>query len=580
MGDHCTCSNDGGPEASSLILSFPPDNRIIPERHFFSNYSVVSLNGIQLEPIVMDENGRLTVDNFPNSVMAKLNSLEPKSEEKKLRFILLKCGTLHNNLLVSGFDRCSETLLYAVSIFQKRTPFVLCARETYDRSYYYLIPILRQLHLAQRRKKFNLKKGLTKKAFEKRLQPFNWRWGRHPRSNTSQVLIFCPEEYVSFLLARIAFLCEGSFMTVAAVRAATDRVPMNTTIIITDPKNFDTKLKFSDLRDTKFCVFDFCDILLRRNYREKITLILNRLSPTCHRSIVLAFLSKTSVRLIDSKLGKYAALLCGKYPSMTMFTRHTLFNCEDAAKPSLAATLVNRFQGMNIIIYVKDHAVKAVLANELRDLANRDQPQIFSRTNRIFVLREDMDILHRIKTLSEFESMLDAVLITSDIASEDLNFQDILILINYDLPEDIETFINRHSCIGRTPVLPPFYSFPHKSDKSLKLMHTLLMQHWREKEGFNKPSAESFSFFSIHDFGISSDLVALLNELQEKVPPFLEEVVKGTEKSPASGWRKSKEITTKKFLPEFFRSDSSLGVPSFSNFQSIQHLPIIEDNVT
>lgn len=555
-------------------MTSQPDKSMNPERHFFLNYSAIALNGSKLEPTVVDKEGQLFVKDFPKGVMAKLNPWPPRSEENKLNFILRRCGKLHENLLRCGFNRCTDTLLYAISIVQKHKPYVLCARDTYDRCNYYLIPILRHFYLVPPKGNTDSKKSPIR-SFRKRLY---WQLKRRPQLIVPQVLIFCPQDFVNFLFDRVSLLCEGSSMTVAAMYAARDRVPCNTDIIIADPNDFDPEKSIFDLSCTTYCVFDYCDVFFRRNNQNKLTQIWNHLSPKCHRSMILGFLSKESVQFINSEIENYAALLCGEFPSMSMFTRHTVYNCENDLKPALAATLVNRYCGAQILIYVNDPAVIAVLANELRDLVDSDQPQCFSRINRVFIILDSMGPSVCKATLSNFLSTPDGVHITSDIASENLQFPDIPILINYDLPKDIETFVSRYSCIGRTPVLPPYYSFPEKSDESLKLMHALLMQVWKQKEGFNKLSAESFSLFTLHDLNISCDLVALLNELQEEVPPFLEVASKDARNCTSSDRSNHKEPKAEKFLPEFFHSELSLDLAPFSNFQSTQHLPVSKGN--
>lgn len=566
-------------EGMATSMSSQTDNPRNPERHFYLNYSTIAINGVPLRPIVVDNKGQLSVKDFPNGVISKLDASAQNTEGENLKNILINCSTLHENLLKNGFMHCSETLLYAVSIFQKKAPYVLCARDTYDRSYFYLIPILRQLHLALKKKRTKPVEAKLKKPFGRCLSPLSWRWKKQTQFVQPQILIFCPANIVDFLLTRLSLLCEGAPMSVAAIRETTDCVPWTANIIIADPQSFDPSLKYIDLSHTKYCVFDVCDVFFRGNNEEKLTLILDHLNPKCHRSLILGFLSHKSVRFINSNLNGYAALICGEFPSMTMFTRHTIYSCEDDAKPAFAVNLVNRFQGIPILIYVNDPAVKAVLANELRVLSDADQSQIFSRTSRIFVLLENMTSEERKKILSEFNAMLDAVLLTSDAASVDLEFQDILILINYDLPEDIETFVSRHGCVGRTLLLPQYYAFPDKSDKSLKLMYTLLMQHWKLKEGFNRASAESFSLLALKDKKFCPDLVILLNELQESIPPFLEEYANETNNYQAEGGMNFKEPKTEGFLPEFFHSELSLDVESFSNFRSLQDFPCTDEHI-
>lgn len=144
----------------------------------------------------------------------------------------------------------------------------------------------------------------------------------------------------------------------------------------------------------------------------------------------------------------------------------------------------------------------------------------FGPNKQISVLRENSTAEVREDVLANFSCLCEPLLITNDIAVEDLKLRDVPILINYDVPHDIETFIGRHSCVGRKQMLSLYYSFPHQSDDDLRLMNTLLQRDWKMKEDLNKPSAISFSFFNKPNSDIAMDLV-LLEEVQEEPPPFL-----------------------------------------------------------
>lgn len=254
---------------------------------------------------------------------------------------------------------------------------------------------------------------------------------------------------------------------------------------------------------------------------------------------------------------------------MTMYTRHKVIYCEEDRKPMMAANLIAQYRDVPIIIYVSDPNVKAVLSQELAELAKPSgQPMQFNRTARILVLKDNMLPLEREELFSQFTQLLDPVLITSDEAAMDLEFRDVPVLINYDLPPEVETFVSRHKCIGRTPLLPQYYSFPNRSDGSLKLIHSLLLRDWLEKEGFNKPPAISYTFYNKLNDGMASDLIDLLEECQEAVPPFLKQAA--TFQPPASQTGPNSQISSRRnslmgyvaklerFNPEFFHSEISI----------------------
>ena len=486
-----------------------------PNRHYFLNYTSESLNGLHLEPSVFEKDSPLSDKAFSSGIVASYKCLRPKSGSK-FKSLFPKCERLHRNLVAGGYDKCPDVLLYAISILHKHSTLVLCARDTYDRSYYYFIPILRHIFMSAKKKREKIQKP---PAIVQPWRKVTVRYKNRNEPAKPAILILCPFKSVYFAYNRAMRLCEGTEIKVAAISFINCAIPKDTTLLIADPMMLIPWDSVS-LENVRYCVLDECDEFLRAGYTEKLNSILRKNPSSCHHSVILGFLSKKSMKFIERHFKAWTAVTCGGFPSMTMYTKHVFYKCDDADKVQLATTCILQNPDTPIIVYVKDTNVKASLVTALNQRA-KPAPVSFSRSTRVIVMRDIMCGKEKERVVSDFRSLPDPVLITTDEAAGELDFGDVPVLINFDLPSDIETFVARHNCVGRTPLLPQFYSFPDKTDEALKPLHNQLMRQWKNKEGFNTPSATLISFFNIANSDLPPDLVEILNEIQESVAKIL-----------------------------------------------------------
>ncbi|WPK26518.1 hypothetical protein PUMCH_003873 [Australozyma saopauloensis] len=491
-------------------------------RHFFLKHSVYSLNGKPLEVSMHNKERQLHSNDFKNAASDDVPLVRQKKGDYGIDAVVTNCDQLCDNLIAGGFRNSPTALLYSDSIFNEKRHFVMCARDTYDRSYFYLIPILKSVlpcdpsasSLADKAKKRH--PTLVASTFRRKL-----------RNSKSKVLILCPAEFIYFLYNRVVRLCENTTVTMSFVQPSSsiNTLKKNVNIIISDPNDIKVAEDSKLLTSLDYLVFDHSDVLFRKYDNAHLESIVALLDSECHRSMILCSVSRKTLQFIGTHLEDYAAVFCGAYPSMSMFTRHTVMESSNESKLAKVAKIILSYPDTPIIIYVNDLNMKLTLVYELREMIKPTGAiTAFSKTTRILVLKDSLTGLERESILSQFQNLSDAVLITSDSAAEEVDFKDIPVLISYDMPEDIGTFLERHGCVGQTPLLPRFYSFPHKSDQSLKTMHAALMRDWVDKEGFNKPSAISYSFFNEENKLIAAEMIKLLEECQEVVPSFLRDI--------------------------------------------------------
>ena len=98
-------------------------------------------------------------------------------------------------------------------------------------------------------------------------------------------------------------------------------------------------------------------------------------------------------------------------------------------------------------------------------------------------------------TLREFKEGRSFVLVATDVASRGLDVKDVRLVVNYDMPDGCEDFIHR---IGRTGR--------------------------KTNEGYNEGRA--VSLFTMEDGRLARELVGILTEAKQEVPPQMHEMAR------------------------------------------------------
>lgn len=154
-----------------------------------------------------------------------------------------------------------------------------------------------------------------------------------------------------------------------------------------------------------------------------------------------------------------------------------------------------------IIQVVSEHEKKARLRNLLTRITDGSKILIFAETKRgadnltrelrtdgfkALSLHGDKKQEERAWVLSEFKAGRSPIMVATDVASRGLDVKDVRYVINYDFPNQIEDYIHR---IGRT--------------------------------GRAGTTGSAFTFFSPDKYKSASELITVLEEAKQEVPPEL-----------------------------------------------------------
>ncbi|MDD5377473.1 MAG: DEAD/DEAH box helicase [Candidatus Gracilibacteria bacterium] len=194
--------------------------------------------------------------------------------------------------------------------------------------------------------------------------------------------------------------------------------------------------RFIDLSHVQYLVLDEVDRMLDMGFIDDIDMIWSRL-PNVKQSMTF---SATIPQEVNNLLAKYVG---DGYESIKA-TENLM-----VSKIDHAFIEVPHFEKYEMLKkYVQDHKdVKIVvfcrMKHETEDIADMLERDGFSTG----CLHGDMQQRDRTRSLKRFQDGFCNVFITTDVAARGLNMKDIMLVVNYNVPEDPEAYIHR---IGRT----------------------------------------------------------------------------------------------------------------------------------
>lgn len=194
--------------------------------------------------------------------------------------------------------------------------------------------------------------------------------------------------------------------------------------------------RFIDLSNVEYLVLDEVDRMLDMGFIDDIDMIWSRLG-TVKQSMTF---SATIPQEVNNLLAKYVG---DGYESIKA-TENLM-----VSKIDHAFIEVPHFEKYEMLKkYIQDHKdVKIVvfcrMKHETEDIADMLERDGFSTG----CLHGDMQQRDRTRSLKRFQDGFCNVFITTDVAARGLNMKDIMLVVNYNVPEDPEAYIHR---IGRT----------------------------------------------------------------------------------------------------------------------------------
>lgn len=194
----------------------------------------------------------------------------------------------------------------------------------------------------------------------------------------------------------------------------------------------------ADLSQVRYVVLDEADEMLSMGFQEDLNAILEGV-PSSHRTLLFsATMSKEIERIAQRYLNEAHQIQVGSRNEGSENVNHIYYMVRARDKYAALKRVVDYFPRIYAIIFCRTKAeTQEVADNLIRDGYNAD------------ALHGDLSQQQRDLTMQKFRHHRTQLLVATDVAARGLDVDDLTHVINYGLPDDVESYTHRSGRTGR-----------------------------------------------------------------------------------------------------------------------------------
>lgn len=223
-------------------------------------------------------------------------------------------------------------------------------------------------------------------------------------------------------------------------------------IVATPGRLIDLKNRgYARLENVKTVVLDEADEMLNMGFQDSITEIFESVSPDVRKLLFSATMSREVEQVAKGYLGNYKEIIVGSRNEGAENVNHIYYMVHAKDKYLALKRIVDFYPKIYAIIFCRTKLETQDVADKLiRDGYNAES------------LHGDLSQPQRDQTMQKFRQHTVQLLVATDVAARGLDVDDLTHVINYGMPDDIESYTHRSGRTGRAG----------KNGTSISIIHT------------------------------------------------------------------------------------------------------------
>ena len=352
---------------------------------------------------------------------------------------------LNHGLEIMGFKKATPVQKEAIPLIQKNKDIIACAQTGTGKTAAFVLPILDKQTKIKRANKVNTiiiapTRELAKQI-DRQIEGFSY------FVNSTSYPIYGGGDGIEFDKQKKALI-------------------NGTDIIICTPGRLMAHLDFNyfDTSGIEHFILDEADRMLDMGFYDDIISIAKKLPKKC-QTLMFSATMPVKIRKLANKLLINPVNINIAISKPASKIKQTAYYCKNNEKVNIVKNIIKQKgrNSTNILIFCSSiKSVKEI--NKMLTKHRINSSEMHSGLNQ----------KEREETIRNFENKKNRILITTDILSRGIDIKDIELVINYEVPKDVEDYIHR---IGRT-------ARANKNGEAITLVHSEQMKYFKKIENF------------------------------------------------------------------------------------------------
>jgi len=255
-------------------------------------------------------------------------------------------------------------------------------------------------------------------------------------------------------------------------------------------------------------VLDEADEMLNMGFSDSINEIFESLSADHHTLMFSATMSKEVERVAKKYLKDYKEIVVGSRNEGAESVNHIYYMVNAKDKYLALKRIVDYYPRIFAIIFCRTKVETQEIADKLiKDGYNAES------------LHGDLNQQQRDQTMQKFRNHLTQLLVATDVAARGLDVDDLTHVINFGLPDDIESYTHRSGRTGRAGKKGTSISIVHSREKfKIRNIEKIIGKEFVKAE---IPSAEEIckkQLYKVMDQIVKTDVD------DEEIAPFMQDI--------------------------------------------------------